>query len=92
MKHTPGKWAVIGTSGYLNQISIGIQHENHIDPIAVAFGIGVQAKANAHLIAAAPEMLALLQRFIDHANNEVFSYPPGALCELRRLIAKTTGD
>lgn len=32
------------------------------------------------------EMLTLLQRFMVFANNEVFNYPPGSLCELQRLI------
>lgn len=37
------------------------------------------------------EMLALLQRFMAFANNEVFNYPPGSLCELQRLIEKSEG-
>lgn len=37
------------------------------------------------------EMLELLQRFMVFANNEVFNYPPGSLCELQRLIEKSEG-
>jgi hypothetical protein len=50
-----------------------------------------QRLANACLIAAAPDMLALIQRFERFAAGTGFSYPLGSLQELQQVIAKATG-
>ena len=62
MRHTPGKWEVIGGTGYQHQIGIGIKFKDgSIDPIGAAYGSGKAAMANARLIAAAPDLLDALE-------------------------------
>jgi hypothetical protein len=57
-QHTPGPWTVGGPNGYLNQIQI--------EPaIGAVYGAGEELKANARLIAAAPELLQVLRAFME---------------------------
>ncbi len=94
--HTPGPWKhepvphQHGFGGTTFHI-ISLTHDG-IDTRSVAFTGGSEAKANARLIAAAPEMLALLQRFERFSAGTGFVYPLGSLQELRTLIAKATGS
>jgi hypothetical protein len=56
--HTLGPWSVGGPTDCLNQVAI--------EPcIGVAYGAGHELAANARLIAAAPELLAVLRRMVD---------------------------
>lgn len=50
------------------------------------------AEDDARLIAAAPDMLALLQRFKRFSETSGFSYPLGSLQELTAIVAKATGS
>lgn len=53
-QHTPGPWYVGEPTGFMNQISV--------EPaICAAHGTGDELKANAHLIAAAPDLLEALR-------------------------------
>lgn len=52
----------------------------------------VHQDSKAQLIAAAPELLAVCQRFLEFANGEFFAYPPGSLQELGQAVAKATGE
>jgi hypothetical protein len=62
--------------------------------VACTYGFpGDPREANALLIAAAPEMLALLQRFKSFPfEGYEFVYPLGSLQELQHIIAKATGE
>jgi len=65
-KHTPGPWSVGAPTGLVNQISI--------QPcIGVVYGAGNEIKANAALIAAAPDLLEALRGTLDfverHSNR-----------------------
>ena len=53
--YTPGPWGVTGRNGYLNQVGIG-------PSIGCAYGAGDEVRANARLIAAAPDLLAEVKR------------------------------
>jgi len=53
MKHTPGPWEVGSPTGLVNQLSIK-------PAIGVVYGAGDEIKANAALIAAAPDMAEAL--------------------------------
>ena len=56
--HTPGPWSVGAPTGLVNQISI--------QPcIGVVYGAGDEIKANAALIAAAPDMYAVLRELAE---------------------------
>lgn len=100
VRHTPGPWEIrFSANGY----PYGINAPNGDDrkPGAVgslvlrwgAFALpsSAEALANARLIAAAPEMLALLQRFERFSATTGFTYPLGSLQELQQILAKATG-
>jgi hypothetical protein len=76
-KQTPGPWRVGGNSGFVNQIQI--------EPaIGCAYGAGAEVKANARLIASAPDLLAALQ-----ACDEAMEYMPE---QVRAAIRKATSE
>lgn len=59
--HTPGPWHIRGddgSPGYVEGRHIYAEHEGNTGCVAIVRG----SMANAHLIAAAPEMLAALER------------------------------
>jgi len=58
MKHTKGKWEV-------DQGEFGLDINNGEGTIGTIYGEDAEAKANANLIASAPEMLSLLKRFLE---------------------------
>lgn len=66
MSHTPGPWVVTPSTGSLGEFQIETIHKNA--PIYVAEVIGglesVEQEANARLIAAAPEMFAVIERLM----------------------------
>ena len=94
-QHTPGPWHVSNDMyGVGNLLVAGVTASN-AEPIANC-GIGKTGKANARLIAAAPDLLALLQRIAEgdvmagdfnHAET-VHEYQKLA----RAAIAKATGE
>ena len=80
-KHTPGPWHTAGEQG--------VQIRSAKDQIAKVWTMrGNEWKANARLIAAAPELLEALQDMVsDHA-----SLSAATLAFARAAIAKATGD
>lgn len=53
--HTPDPWSVGGSTGLINQIEIS-------PSIGCAYGAGEEVKANARLMAAAPDLLLALKK------------------------------
>lgn len=51
-----------------------------------------EADANARLIAAAPELLAALQKLLENAGDCLEVEAPSSLCDARAAIAKATGQ
>ncbi len=68
-KHTQGKWEITGKTECINQISIGIRNKSGIDPIGCAYGKGVEAEANARLMAASPELLSAVKDCESYARS-----------------------
>ena len=94
-KHTPGPWnAIAGKLGFfinrVNQQSIAV---TCID----SWQTEEEHEANARLIAAAPELLAALQAFVEQA-TKVSGFPQayepyvGALVVARAAIARAAGE
>ena len=66
-KHTPGPWSIGKPTEYINQIKI--------EPtIGLVYGAGEEVKANAALVAAAPDMLKALNNVIDMWRNGIPMY------------------
>jgi len=59
MSHTPGPWHV-NCDGYFRIVG-----DAEYAPIARINGIGPASQANAHLIAASPDLLEALEEFVD---------------------------
>ncbi len=93
-KHTPGPWIVEQVSG-----AIEVCNEETLFTVArCGIGNGV-SEANARLIAAAPELLAALERTADvleYYNENKGPTRDSALCDLfaiaRAAIAKAKGE
>lgn len=94
-KHTPGPWTVTGQKEYAYQIGIGVVTDRGIDPIAAAYGDGEAAKANAQLIAAAPDLLAACQQMLSMTVARVPLTSPlrkAACARARAAIAKAKDE
>ncbi|WP_046382667.1 hypothetical protein [Pseudomonas veronii] len=69
VKHTPGPWVVDPDSptdiSPADDLRLGIASISHADEAGGRWEFGEQSKANAKLIAAAPNLLAALQLALD---------------------------
>jgi len=70
MKHTQGEWTIVGNDF---ETIIATAHRN----IGSVFGLGGEAEANAHLIAAAPRMYEALEAIITEDGAACFNAPLG---------------
>lgn len=97
--HTPGPWVVLGSAfvDAAEDYAIGVRFEGGRQIIAEAFGrhdweTALPSKANARLIAAAPELLEAL--LVAHSHLEMhkldISHATDAAL-IRAAIAKATG-
>ena len=91
-KHTPGPWAHINPDGYT------VRHPqvySDTGPVCNATWLGDgrinELRANARLIAAAPEMLVALQEIVAAADGDGWSQLDATLAKARAAIAKATG-
>lgn len=95
-KHTPGPWIVRESSqGYIDIVA----KRNHIGLANVARVLlprEPQDAANAHLIAAAPEMLAALKLALEQIEPtpkpKLIHTPGFALRMIREAVAKAEGN
>ena len=70
-KHTPGPW---NKTHFINHTVASIRTESGIT-VATAFGYDLEhTKANADLIAAAPELLAALEAIIGNSPEDKYGY------------------
>lgn len=88
-KHTPGPWR-IGTPPPNGQQTIGT--DQGLMVAVATTGAGVQTKANAHLIAAAPDLLEALQALMDDNSALDGMYWADCCDKARAAIAKATGE
>ncbi len=69
-KHTPGPWKYDETWALIHA-----EHGSEIAAVHAARGTRGEAQANAHLIAAAPDLLAALEAFADNVSDDEDDYP-----------------
>lgn len=79
-KHTPGKW----TSQYFTESTTLIKAENHSKAIAEIRGTNI--KANAALIAAAPEMFEMLENILNETDDAVW------ISKIESILNKAKGE
>lgn len=94
MAHTPGPWVVVEADvPPFGSFAIRNDHEAPGGLAITVGGLGEEERANAHLIAAAPELLEALKDIA--GSNECCHFcschPHQALCVLTQLIAKAEG-
>lgn len=83
MKHTPGPWKVVITPG----------GDTLIDTPRFRWSLGrLMSKADAHLIAAAPELLEALQRIIDYGGSLTGEDALEMVIIAKTAIAKAMGE
>ena len=85
-KHTPGPW-VASRGGFLCQIAINSES----DTLAVVYGENGENKANASLIAAAPDLLEAIEDLMEAVKDH---YEAGGYewKQARAAIAKAKGE
>lgn len=96
-KHTPGPWAVMETHN--GALSINVSPQVVIGTIGGAgWHLGEQtARANARLIAAAPDLLDMCERLLGFAHHygdpwAVTAAGDGLLANAKALIAQAKGE
>lgn len=79
--HTPGPWEVRGPSqsGHCRRIFAG---DEYVGIVGGSDQLMRTIRANADLVAAAPEMLEVLRKFMDFKDSE---YVPNGLFERARI-------
>lgn len=100
--HTPGPWEIDDRNE--DEIEIvgkptwgarryGVQGEWAVAKIDDLLGdFPREMRANARLIAAAPDLLDLVRKFDEHAKSgKAFNYPLGALADIANVLARATG-
>jgi len=88
MKHTPGPWKTSATVKGIN--SQGLMIESSKDNEAIAFSLGFssdECKANAKLIAAAPDLLEASRKALIHFEHDETNL--GVQEDLRQAIKKS---
>ena len=97
-KFTPGPWKVcVGNAGSIFGDLNNDEHNGDNPYIGEVAGIGVdkdipECTANAHLIAAAPDMLQALIEAKDFIQNHNHYVAEGIIGKLKEVIAKATGQ
>lgn len=83
--HTPGPWAA-NPDGLIH----AGKNRLHIAQ-AATIGMGHAAEGNARLIAAAPDLLAALQKLVRAIDRAPANFADGLADQAREVIAKATG-
>ena len=81
-KHTPGPWQIVSHST-AGQVAIATQ-----GPMPSVYCIGKDKEANAHLIAAAPELLDALEHAVFELEEKTGVYTG----DFQALIKKAKGE
>lgn len=85
-KHTPGPWDVQGDT-YVTVNSLIIAHCKQAGRTSLD-----EAMANARLIAAAPDLLAALEKVIDYHVTGINPLSDAAILSARAAIARARGE
>lgn len=87
-KHTPGPWKVVKSKGY-SQLTEIVSIDGPV--LSEGFGVNHESdQANAHLIAAAPEMLEALEFFVNERLEQDPEDRPAIMA--KRILAKARGE
>ena len=94
-KHTPGPWVVDPDSptdiSPADDLRLGIASISYADEAGGRWLFGEQSKANANLIAAAPDLLAVARELAEAAAYwSEYDVPLGLADRLNTAIAKAT--
>ena len=94
MKHTPGPWFYSGKHDTCEVRYVALSPDDHYEEIATLFGKdGAEQQANAHLIAAAPDLLELLQEiYFDLIQRAMPDAGDAWYAKALAAIAKATGE
>jgi hypothetical protein len=95
--HTPGPWRVIedrpSRLGGMAHVRLSVSVGTDEWTIADVFNIDTpERQANAHLIAAAPELLAACEMLLDFHVEVGGELPDDALAELRHAVSRAHGN
>jgi len=98
MKHTPGQWKIVGLHrGFVDGHEANL-YSVEVDAVAGGGCALVRTEDDAHLVSAAPELLAALEKLIDEKNGGIDDYwktlPEGKaiISEVCAALAKAKGD
>ena len=84
--HTLGPWTVGGDTQFMNQVEIW-------PAIGCAYGAGPEVIANAHLIAAAPDLLEALEDFLSSSRALCLDHSLGKeMQNASAALAKAKGE
>jgi hypothetical protein len=86
-KHTPGPWVCVNTSNHAHDYRL-LQSNGRPLPFSAPANDHSEARANARLIAAAPDMLELLRALVDPDDD----YSAFHINTARALIRRIDGD
>lgn len=93
-KHTPGPWRVAGKSGtallVVGTSTLVTSEREYERPVAYAAG-GAYQKADAALIAAAPELVAMLREIVEHGDDFSVAKLNDFDSRARALLARVDG-
>lgn len=90
-QHTPGPWHVGGSDKSTIYNKYGQRIANSFEGVLVTQASDETCQANARLIAAAPDLLELLQELVD-GMTDVEDSDSRVLFRARAAIAKATGQ
>lgn len=90
-KHTPGPWTVAAPS--IHRVYPHVVAQNGVIVCNVKSSSNrPQARHDARLIAAAPELLEALQNLVDRSGSAGLICGPALIKDARDAIAKATGE
>lgn len=94
MKHTKGPWKVFYASNG-SMLGVGVERSGTgvTDAYGGLWGSGGEKEANAHLIAAAPELLDIAERMMEALEFAYMGAPeqPKEIAQYRAIRAKIVG-
>ena len=90
--HTPGPWELVCNGGPIEEFQVGNLSRAVCSAWVLATGDADETSANARLIAAAPDLLAVIQELSESAEYwSEYEVPLGIVDRIRAAITKATG-
>lgn len=92
MNHTPAPWTIRTDSEDPQAINIRSESVPFVASVWGDGGPSFKQAANARLIAAAPDLLAALQKLVRAIDRAPANFADGLADQAREVIAKATGE